>query len=258
MFSFWRRNIIFPAVATNATESWDGTSWTEVNNLNTARYGGYGAGTQTAAILIGGIVGPGTMQSAAETWDGTNWTSSPASLATARGRISVAGSSTAAIGMAGQTPSITTATEEYNKSTNTITAGAWASATSLTRNHGEHIGGAGSAADGLAFGGEGPTNYNYTEEWNGSSWTNGGNWPSKDESIMGCGFTGTTALAFGGIGNAPGTPPVTRQTTSAKYDGSAWTTTNSLPTAKRAGQGFGTNTAAVCMGRYFPQPHKIL
>jgi len=124
----------------------------------------------------------------------------------------------------------------------------WASATSLLNNHGEHIAGSGSGTDGLAFGGEGPVNYDLTEEWNGSGWTAGGVWPSKDESIMSCGTSGPTTIGFGGIGSPSGSPPATRQTTSATYDGSSWTTTNSLPVGKRAGQGFGTNTAAVAAG----------
>jgi hypothetical protein len=37
------------------TESWDGTNWTEVNDLNTARYNMAGFGTSTAAIAAGGF-----------------------------------------------------------------------------------------------------------------------------------------------------------------------------------------------------------
>ncbi len=36
------------------TERYDGTSWTEVNDLNQARSYGGTAGTQTAGIAIGG------------------------------------------------------------------------------------------------------------------------------------------------------------------------------------------------------------
>lgn len=126
-----------------------------------------------------------------------------------------------------------------------VAAAAWASAASLINNHGEHIGGSGSGTDGLAFGGEGPTNYNLTEEWNGTGFAAGGNYPFAGESIMGCGDSGPSSIAFGGINNAS---PGVRQSVSATYDGSSWTATNSLPTAKRAGQGFGTNTAAVAAG----------
>ena len=39
------------------TESWNGTSWTELNDLNTARSQFAGAGTQTAALAFGGPTG---------------------------------------------------------------------------------------------------------------------------------------------------------------------------------------------------------
>jgi hypothetical protein len=39
---------------TAATEEYDGSSWSGGVSLNTARYGGAGAGTQTAALAFGG------------------------------------------------------------------------------------------------------------------------------------------------------------------------------------------------------------
>ena len=42
----------------NNTESWDGSSWTEDNNLNTARDYLGGAGTQTSALAFGGAPVP--------------------------------------------------------------------------------------------------------------------------------------------------------------------------------------------------------
>jgi hypothetical protein len=44
-----------PASATVNTELYDGSSWTEVNNVNQARQDGGGAGaTNTAALIFGG------------------------------------------------------------------------------------------------------------------------------------------------------------------------------------------------------------
>jgi hypothetical protein len=55
------------------TETWNGTSWTEVNDLNTARYFISGAGSDnTNAIATGGEAPAFT--NAAETWNGTSWT----------------------------------------------------------------------------------------------------------------------------------------------------------------------------------------
>ncbi len=73
------------------TETWNGTSWTEVNDLNTSmqQLAGDGtaagsAGTQTAALATPGgnpivtateFLGNSESQVAnTETWDGTSWT----------------------------------------------------------------------------------------------------------------------------------------------------------------------------------------
>ena len=52
------------------TESYNGTSFTEVNDVNTARYAGAASGSQTAAFLAGGVPGSADM----ETWNGSSWT----------------------------------------------------------------------------------------------------------------------------------------------------------------------------------------
>ena len=56
-----------PSVTAN-TESWDGTSWTEENNLGTARAKlSTGMGRGTSALAVAGITPPYT--SAVEEWD---------------------------------------------------------------------------------------------------------------------------------------------------------------------------------------------
>ena len=55
------------------TESYNGTSWTEVNDMNTARTGGIGTGNnQDAALAIGGY--SGSYDDEVEQWNGTSWT----------------------------------------------------------------------------------------------------------------------------------------------------------------------------------------
>jgi hypothetical protein len=67
------------------TESWNGTSWTEVNDLNTARDVNTGIGTSSSTGLSVGGRTPGNVYVAVtEYWDGTSWTE-VADLATARG-----------------------------------------------------------------------------------------------------------------------------------------------------------------------------
>ena len=65
----------YPNGPTGQTEQYNGTSWTEKNDLNSAR--GYldGAGTYTAALAFAGYATPPTVtHTSTETWDGTNWT----------------------------------------------------------------------------------------------------------------------------------------------------------------------------------------
>jgi hypothetical protein len=66
-----------PAFADQSiTELYNGSAWTEVNDLNTARYALYGAnsGSQTATLVFAGYYPPGGVTGATESWDGTNWT----------------------------------------------------------------------------------------------------------------------------------------------------------------------------------------
>ena len=63
-----------PPGYTNKTESYNGTNWTEVNNLNTTRYGPFRTGIYTSAICASGFVSPSTNTANVEQWNGTNWT----------------------------------------------------------------------------------------------------------------------------------------------------------------------------------------
>ena len=75
------------------------------------------------------------------------------------------------------------------------------------------LGGNGTQTASLATGGSPrPSHGTKTEEYNGSSWSDGGAYPTNTQSLGACG-TQTAALAFGGI-----TPPVTTATN--EYDGS--------------------------------------
>ena len=114
-------NPSFPGGRNTANvESWNGTSWTEIANVNTGRVYVGTAGIQTSAIVFGGS--PGTPYlTITEAWNGTSWTE-VADLATGRRAWSSgAGSSSAAIAAGGEGPvgAITT-TEEWNLSLNTV------------------------------------------------------------------------------------------------------------------------------------------
>ena len=57
-----------PPVTVN-TESWNGSSWTEVANLGAARYAGaYGGSGNTSALFAGGANAPTYNPTATEEW----------------------------------------------------------------------------------------------------------------------------------------------------------------------------------------------
>ena len=98
--------------STAVTESWNGTCWTEVNDLNTARALLSATGTQTASLAFGG--GPPNLANT-ESWNGTSWTEEN-DLSTARFQITSGGSQTAGLAAGGQLGggSVSAATEEWN------------------------------------------------------------------------------------------------------------------------------------------------
>jgi hypothetical protein len=95
----------------------------------------------------------------------------------------------------------------------------------------------------LSFGGD---NTATTEEYDGSTWTAGGNMNTARGRLSGCG-TQTAALGFGGdLGPGGGTPEYFAGT--EEYDGSVWTITSSLPAPFSHGAGAGTQTAGLAFG----------
>ena len=230
-----------PASYRNESEEYNGTAWTVGNTLNTARQIAGTGGTQTDAVYFGGAT-PGGNTSATEKYDGTDWSTSPATLGTARAQATQSGIGTGsnALCATGWAPPGTTLNEEYNRSANVITAGAWASSGSLNVPRVQTYG-AGSQTAGLIFGGEGPSgDQNQTEEYNGSTWTAVNNMPSANKDHAGFGIQ-TAAVACGG----------NPTTTSINYDGTNWTASpGSLNTGRTNAGGTGTQTAGLTFGGY--------
>jgi len=89
-------------------ETYNGSTWTEVNNCNTARNQGCtGIGVQTGALFVGGQPSPAYV----EQWDGTSWTE-VADLAT--GRYGLGGTGTSSLGLIGAGEPLLTSVEEWN------------------------------------------------------------------------------------------------------------------------------------------------
>jgi hypothetical protein len=79
-----------------------------------------------------------------------------------------------------------------------------------------------------------------------SVWSTGTNYPKSISTLSGAG-TQTAALAFGGTNISPPVPTRENNLTN-KYDGTSYSVTGSLGTARGYIGGFGTQTAAVAFG----------
>ena len=228
-----------PEVRTNV-ESYDGSGWSTAPVVNTARYGMQGDGSQTAAIIAGGISpAPPVYKNATETYDGSSWTTSPNTINTTRGYLGHAGgpaASTASLifGGRGTDSGVTNASESWNGTS-------WTATPSLnTSLWGRY--GCGTTTAALATGGT-PPDSGATEEYNGASWT------TVNPNAAAQGFRGvagiqTAALAFGGSAT----------TATEGYDGTNWSTKPALATSRGYGGGTGTATAALCFGDTTPSP----
>ena len=234
---------------TQTTEKYDGSSWTTSNNMNTGR--GYlgGAGIQTAALGYGGMTLPNTYQTATESYDGTSWTTLSATMGTGIRQFGGTGATnTAALAFGGESAGTATlgTTEEYSKSVNAVTAGAWSSG-------GNYPGPASSVrgfgtvhSASVAIGGEtgpGPT-VNVCNQYDGSSWTSAATIPSTARNAFGYGTL--TAGLYSGGNTAPGQNPITNA--SAEWDGSSWTGGPTVPTSRGFGASSGVQTSALSTG----------
>ena len=223
------------------TEAYDGSSWTEVNDMNTSRKSGGGIGADsTAALSFGGENTDSSALTATEIWNGTNWTEVN-DLNTGRETMGASGLSTSGLAYGGLAPpGIFDNTESWN-GTN------WTEVSDLNTAR-RSLAGAGSTnTAALAFGGlvpATPANMNETEEWNGSSWTEVNNLNFGRPGLTGVGLFQYSALAVGG--------EVTRVLGNTEsWNGTNWTEVNNLniPRESLAGAGSG-NTSGLVFGGY--------
>jgi hypothetical protein len=95
------------------TEQWNGTSWTEVNDLNTGKNALAASSNQSSSaetLVFGGETAGSPVVANTEYWNGTSWTEVN-DLATATAYGSGAGTNAnAALAFGGQAPAVTGAT----------------------------------------------------------------------------------------------------------------------------------------------------
>jgi len=223
-----------PGGVVNLTEEYDGTSWSEQNDLSTARRWHYGAGSQTAALCAGGVAAAGATPVTAnsEEYDGSSWTAGN-SMGTGRYSGGSGGTQTAAFATGGSpAPTFTNATEEYNGTS-------WTAGGNLPVSKG-YFGGGGTLTAGIVMG-IGPSATD-SYEYDGSSWASSVTMNRGGSQSTYAGLQ-TDGISFGG----------TPTTLTEGYDGTAWSTRPSMGTARYAlGGSSGTSTSALGAGGYTP------
>jgi len=249
--------------STNVTEEYGGTSWTSGGSLNVTRaVNAVGGGinqdaSQTNALASGGYQSSGSPKSyfnETEAYDGTSWSAQP-TMATARGYGTGGGTGSAGIVVGAYTGSVTTAVEEFDNTVNTFTAGAWASGSNYPTGTNQ-LGGSGTQTAGLGFGGNtsggNPNGSNVTAEYDGSSWTAGGNLTQNKNtgSRSGVGIqTATMAINFRNDGS-PSVSPVNyiAMANVEEYNGSSWSNGTNTPDGEVEAGTCGTISAALRFG----------
>ena len=234
-----------PSSGTGNTEEWNGSAWTEQNNMGTARYKNSPAqnGVQTAALSVGGTLGSSPYQTNnVEEYDGSSWTAVTVLPATVN-QMSGIGIQTAYLGVGGS-PYLT-AGFEYD-GTNWTAGGSLSVGTN-------GAGSCGTQTAGMIFGGRvsGPSRLATTQKYNGSSW-------SADPATL---STGTSNLQNVGAGSntaasMAGGSTTTTLATTQEYNftnntitPTAWSSGGNMGTGRYGGQYFGTGqTSQVAAG----------
>ena len=218
----------------------NGGTWSASGNLSAAKSAIAGAGTQSAAMCIGGVGANGTtMLSATENFNGTAWSSS-VSVPVAITRAGAAGTQNAILLFGGFRTTDSNPTAQVVRFNGT----AW-SVDSVGMNYLRNTpNGVGNQSAALVVGGYTGTMFlRDAEKFNGSTWSSAG---TTNSDRYGSGAAGNTnaALTFGGGSNG-------HSTTAEKFNGSTWSTTGSLLTSKGEMAGaFASQDAALAVGGY--------
>jgi hypothetical protein len=175
---------------------------------------------------------------------GGAWTSG-GNVNTARQRVGSAGTQTAALLIAGTAGF---QTESYNGTS-------WTSLANMTRTTGNQMGaGCGTQTAALGFGGYGPPGMNTaSEKWNGSAWTATNATNTARASGGGAGVQ-TAALFFGGYKILPPGNTYGSFADTESFNGTSWTTVNSMSQTRTGPAGVGIQTAALSIGGANPIP----
>ena len=154
-----------PPFASNRTESWNGSSWTSLADMNGVKNGLAGSGVQTSALGSGGFNYSPNITNESESWNGTSWTLI-SSLNTARYLFGGSGNDNTAGLVWGGAPSAIGNTELWNGATwtevNDLNTGRQGVSSANGVSNTSSITAGGEESPAVAFS-------NKTEEWSSSS-----------------------------------------------------------------------------------------
>lgn len=200
-------------------------SWATGDNINTGRnfMGGANQAPQTSTVIYMGDTGPARVNNTEE-YNGSAWTNQTGS-SVGRSALGSTGIQTAAVGWCGYSGGGRTDVEEYNGSS-------WTSGTSYPGSARYFDGGGtGLQTAALSFGANG-TNEVY--EYTTGTWTSQTGTPTTLTYAGGFGTQTSSICAGGNVG----------LTTALSYNGSAWSSENSLNTGRQRHGHAGNSTSA--------------
>ena len=179
-------------------ESWDGSSWSEIAEISTARYQAMGAGSSyQSAMTAGGETAASGETANTEVWDNSSWTES-GNLPGTRTQCAGGGPVTSAL-IAGQTGSPKGIVSTWN-------GASWSDVTELNTDRQAVMAMISNDTAGTVAGGTSPgaPNTVNTEQWNGTAWTEVANLASGRYNGTGVGIFSEGFVAGGGT-SASGT-----------------------------------------------------
>ena len=228
---------------TTESYEYDGSSWTAGGDINYAAGNSAGLGTQTAAVSIGGGSG-GASNTASSSYDGSSWTANNVLNGT-RSLAGGAGTSTAGLAFGGFSPSAVINTSEHWDGTNWTTSGNMNTARM-------GVTGAGTQSNAVAFGGinyPASVYYANTEDYNGSTWTNGASMSAVRNMYNG-GDGAAASAAWAIAGDASSNPLGSDTNFVELYNETVWVTQPSLATGRRSGSSAkqGTSSSTIFFG----------
>ena len=218
------------------SENYNGTSWTEVADLNTARgERGAGAGTYASALFAGGQVqGEPAPADEHEQWDGSSWSEATESNTDRRDFHGNGPSGSSGMIVAGYDGST------YVANTEIWDGSSWTEVADL--NTARYANGSiGSTTSSICAGGRTSSYVVVNESWDGSSWSEVADMSTGRQSYTMSGHTSTLGFVATGYKS----PAPNYVTNVELWNGSSWTEINDVSTARSGGSGGGTAAAGI-------------